>query len=244
MKYSVMIKNKSYIVEIEDINTRPVIAHVEGQSFEVIPDTNPAECENKPEVKTVTTEVKSFDLRNNGANKNVNEMTAPLPGVVIELFVKAGDVIEAGQVLLHVAQSWNEHVAARIGPAAEKEEPAAEAICLPRPHLGSRQHVGLLAIGPLVAGLIVKTIAAAPRLQVHHLGLQREAGLPFRHAGQKNGQSGSGGHEIFSETAQIASSKATREITLRGQDDFDPIVTSIWGGDVAARSPSLARFGY
>lgn len=100
MKYRVTIQNKSYTVEIEDINARPVIAYVEGQRFEVIPDTNLVDCENKPEFKAVTTEVKSFDLRNNGANKNVNEMTAPLPGVVIELFVKAGDVIEAGQVIV------------------------------------------------------------------------------------------------------------------------------------------------
>jgi len=121
MKYSVTIKNKSYIVEIEDINARPVIAHVEGQSFEVIPDTNPAECENKPEVKTVTTEVKSFDLRNNGANKNVNEMTAPLPGVVIELFVKAGDEIEAGQVIviIEAMKMKNSIRSTRAGKIAE-----------------------------------------------------------------------------------------------------------------------------
>ena len=31
---------------------------------------------------------------------NINEMTAPLPGTVIEVFVKAGDQIEAGQVIL------------------------------------------------------------------------------------------------------------------------------------------------
>jgi len=100
MKYSVTIQNKSYIVEIEDINARPVIAHVEGQRFEVIPDTDPVGNENGPDVKKEVPEIKSFDVRNNGANKNVDEMTAPLPGVVIELFVKAGDEIEAGQVIV------------------------------------------------------------------------------------------------------------------------------------------------
>jgi len=121
MKYSVTIKNKSYVVEIEDINARPVIAHVEGQRFEVVPDSHPTECERKPEVKTVTTEVKSFDVRNNGANKNVNEMTAPLPGVVIELFVKAGDVIEAGQVIviIEAMKMKNSIRATRAGKIAE-----------------------------------------------------------------------------------------------------------------------------
>ena len=108
MKYSVTIKNKSYVVEIEDINARPVIAHVDGQRFEVIPDINPVGTETKPEPivsisskgKKETKEVKSFDLRKPDPNQNGNEMTAPLPGTVIEVFVKAGDIIEAGQVIL------------------------------------------------------------------------------------------------------------------------------------------------
>jgi biotin carboxyl carrier protein len=108
MKYSVTIKHKSYVVEIEDINARPVIAHVEGQRFEVIPDIDPVGSANKPEFLTTigskskkeTMEVKSFDLRKPDPNQNGSELTAPLPGTVIELFVKEGDLIEAGQVIV------------------------------------------------------------------------------------------------------------------------------------------------
>jgi len=109
MKYSVTIKHKSYVVEIEDINARPVIAHVEGQRFEVIPDMNPVGNGNQLDAtgmakilkdKKETKEVKSFDLRKYDPNQNVNEMTAPLPGTVIEVFVKPGDIIEAGQVIV------------------------------------------------------------------------------------------------------------------------------------------------
>ena len=108
MKYNVTIKNKSYVVEIEDINARPVIAHVEGQRFEVIPDINPIGTEVKLEPITANTskskkdtkEVISFDLRKPDPNQNGNEMTAPLPGTVIEVFVKTGDIIESGQVIL------------------------------------------------------------------------------------------------------------------------------------------------
>ncbi|HUG33334.1 MAG TPA: biotin/lipoyl-containing protein [Anaerolineales bacterium] len=97
MKYNVTIQDKSYLVEIEDINARPVIAYVEGIRFEVIPDTNPAGIQ--PDVK----EVKKFEpieTRPSNSSQNVNEMTAPLPGTVIEVFVKAGDVIESGQVIV------------------------------------------------------------------------------------------------------------------------------------------------
>jgi len=129
MKYSVTIKRKSYVVEIEDINTRPVIAYVEGQKFEVIPDTDPVgsagELEfavphltkNKKEVK----EVKSFDLRKPDPNQNGNELTAPLPGTVIEIFVKAGDIIEAGQVIviIEAMKMKNSIRSTRAGKIAE-----------------------------------------------------------------------------------------------------------------------------
>lgn len=100
MKYNVTIKNKSHVVEIEDINVRPVIAYVDGQRFEVIPDTNPLGIEDQAKVKKEALEVHSFDLRKPVSSLNPNELTAPLPGTVIEVFVKPGDVIEAGQVIV------------------------------------------------------------------------------------------------------------------------------------------------
>ena len=100
MKYNVTIQDKSYVVEIEDINARPVIAHVEGQRFEVIPDMNPVGGENRPGVRMETKDVWLLDLHKPGSNQNINEMTAPLPGNVIEVFVKAGEEIEAGQVIV------------------------------------------------------------------------------------------------------------------------------------------------
>jgi glutaconyl-CoA/methylmalonyl-CoA decarboxylase subunit gamma len=101
MKYNVSIQDKSYVVEIEDINARPVIAYVEGIRFEVIPDTNPLGVDGiKQEVHKETKEVHSIDLRQGTTNQNADELTAPLPGTVIEVFVKEGDVIETGQVIL------------------------------------------------------------------------------------------------------------------------------------------------
>lgn len=129
MKYNVTIKNKAYVVEIEDINARPVIAHVEGHRFEVIPDTDPVGNMGKSEFaapclaknKKDTKEVKSFDLRKPNPNQNVNELTAPLPGTVIELFVKEGDIIEAGQVvvIIEAMKMKNSIRSTRAGKIAE-----------------------------------------------------------------------------------------------------------------------------
>jgi biotin carboxyl carrier protein len=97
MKYIVKVADKSYEVEIEDIHARPVIARVDGQTFEVSPEN---------EVKSVSqkeaTLLKPVEVSKSPSSSSIggNEMTAPLPGTVIEIFIKAGDQIEAGQVIL------------------------------------------------------------------------------------------------------------------------------------------------
>ena len=103
MKYTVRIAEKRYEVEIKDIHARPVIAHVDGQEFEVNPENGtkretPAERSIQKEAQ----EIKSFEplKPRSSPSLNVNEMTAPLPGIVTEVFVKAGDQIETGQVIL------------------------------------------------------------------------------------------------------------------------------------------------
>lgn len=97
MKYSVTIQDKSYLVEIEDINARPVIAYVEGIRFEVIPDTDPVGVQ--PEARHAS-KSRSAETPESDSNQTVHEVTAPLPGTVIKVFVKAGDILEAGQVIV------------------------------------------------------------------------------------------------------------------------------------------------
>ncbi len=103
MKYTVRIAQKTYEVEIKDIHARPVIAHVDGQEFEVSPE-NGIKHETRAErsIQREAQEIKSFEALKprSSPSLNVNEMRAPLPGTVTEVFVKAGDQIESGQVIL------------------------------------------------------------------------------------------------------------------------------------------------
>ncbi len=108
MKYKITVNNKTYEVEIENINVRPVIAFVDGERFEVMPEN-----ENQAEVKREADEIKN-KAEKKSFNPNPapalspspnqalsgNALTAPLPGTVIEVFVKAGDKVEAGQVVV------------------------------------------------------------------------------------------------------------------------------------------------
>ena len=104
MKYKITVNNKAYEVEIEDINKRPVVAFVDGDRFEVMPE-HADQAETKKEAVRKT-ENKTFNPNPAPAASSPNlalsgnTQTAPLPGTVIEVFVKAGDKVEAGQVIL------------------------------------------------------------------------------------------------------------------------------------------------
>lgn len=97
MKYTVKIADTSYEVDIEDINTRPVVAHVDGERFEVHPETA-----NKPQDSKETKEIKVSEAPKVSAPQvgSTNELAAPLPGTVVEIFIKPGDQVEVGKVVL------------------------------------------------------------------------------------------------------------------------------------------------
>ncbi len=95
MKYVVKVADKSYEVEIEDIHARPVIARVDGQEFKVIPEDR-----GKLAIQRKASEPSDLPKHPAASGINTNELTAPLPGVVTEVFVKPGETIEMGQVVL------------------------------------------------------------------------------------------------------------------------------------------------
>ncbi len=103
MKYTVTVAGKPYQVEIEDLNTRPIIARVDDETFEVMPEdaggaaVKPSAGEG---MKITGAGPSSRALSPQGNGPVANQMFAPLPGNVTEVFVKAGDRVESGQVLL------------------------------------------------------------------------------------------------------------------------------------------------
>lgn len=102
MKYKLTVNNQTYDVEIENINARPVVVTVDGQRFEIMPEAGnqpqvKTEALPKVELKPVAMNPASVANQPIGGNSSLN---APLPGTVVELFVKPGDVVEAGQVML------------------------------------------------------------------------------------------------------------------------------------------------
>jgi biotin carboxyl carrier protein len=70
---------------------------VDGQRFEIHPENG-----NKPEASKETKEFKLHEAPKPSSNQsgNSSELTAPLPGTVVELFVKKGEAIETGHVVM------------------------------------------------------------------------------------------------------------------------------------------------
>ena len=118
MKYIVKVADKSYEVEIEDVHAKPVIARVDGQKFEVS-----LEDGSKPAAQVEAKEFKPVEVSKPPTHTSAvtNELTAPLPGTVIEVFVKAGDYIETGQVILVIEamKMKNSIRSTRAGEVAE-----------------------------------------------------------------------------------------------------------------------------
>src|SRR5215208_134918 len=96
MKYVVQVADKTYEVEIEDIYTRPVIARVDGQEFKVSPE-NGDRSKVKRESQATSLQISN---QQSSPTASARELTAPLPGTVIEVFFKVGEQIETGQVIL------------------------------------------------------------------------------------------------------------------------------------------------
>jgi glutaconyl-CoA/methylmalonyl-CoA decarboxylase subunit gamma len=105
MKQKLTVNNQMYEVDIEDINARPVIVHVDGVRFEVMPEKqNQASPKKEAGAKTENQPYKPNPTPVAAPSPNLalsgNSLTSPLPGTVVNLYVKAGDKVEAGQVVL------------------------------------------------------------------------------------------------------------------------------------------------
>jgi biotin carboxyl carrier protein len=90
MKVTVKIDDRIYNVEIQDINKRPIKAVVDGETFEIHPETElgASTLTTSASVKMMETATQAFSGKT---------LLAPLPGTVTEIFVLPGAKVETGQ---------------------------------------------------------------------------------------------------------------------------------------------------
>lgn len=127
MKYTIKIADKTYEVEIENIYARPVIAHVDGERVEVQPENGTMLDSEKEagEMVPITEKGASGPRQLTAASPaptiGGKTLTSPLPGTVVEVFVKKGDRVEAGQVvmIIEAMKMKNSIRSTRTGTVAE-----------------------------------------------------------------------------------------------------------------------------
>ncbi len=103
MKYSVEIDGQVYQVVVEDLQARPVIALVDGERFEVWPEEDSKTdqpARSGVEVSVPETPSTNFTPTSRASNGSEDELTSPLPGVIVAVMVKSGDSVTRGQELL------------------------------------------------------------------------------------------------------------------------------------------------
>jgi glutaconyl-CoA/methylmalonyl-CoA decarboxylase subunit gamma len=98
MKLRVKIQNRTYEVEVGDLLARPIKATIDGEVFEVWPEdaaSQPGEsltASPAPAIPAPTAERVP-------APTTSGAVVAPIPGVIISINVKPGDVVEHGTTL-------------------------------------------------------------------------------------------------------------------------------------------------
>lgn len=101
MKMQVKIDGIAYSVEIEDLSTRPIRVIVDGEVFEVWPETGEPEPASAaapaPQAAPVVSAPKAEPAQ---AVNKTRSVAAPIPGVIIAISVKPGDTVAFGQDLL------------------------------------------------------------------------------------------------------------------------------------------------
>ena len=100
MKIKVDINGTAYEVNIKDIKERPVIAEIDGEQYQVWPETeSPAKSTTmeRPEVSVPEPVEGASPMARTPQAGDSTKLTAPLPGVIMAILVKPGERIQRGQ---------------------------------------------------------------------------------------------------------------------------------------------------
>jgi biotin carboxyl carrier protein len=88
MKVRVVVDGKTFEVEVDSLQTQPVIARVDGTPIEVWLESAPREGPPAGQIPAQGTPP---------VQQKCAEIRAPIPGTIVSVAVKAGDMVSYGQ---------------------------------------------------------------------------------------------------------------------------------------------------
>ena len=89
----VTISGERFQVEVEDLNQRPLVAYVDGRRFEIDLDQYDPDDVNELNLPNPEGEVDSIPAG------TAYDVTAPMPGDIVGIHVKVGQVVKPGDPL-------------------------------------------------------------------------------------------------------------------------------------------------
>lgn len=104
MKIHVKIQGKTFTVKLGDIQARPIQAEVDGKVFEVwpeetlVPSKTSLSVLSTPQITHPIPMIETYGTSATKEHKSIS-IIAPIPGVIIEIAVNAGDSVTYGQEL-------------------------------------------------------------------------------------------------------------------------------------------------
>jgi len=98
MKVIVRVNDKLYEVEIGDLNARPIVAVVEGETFEVWPEAIGSGAGPAPSAAPAPAQVPASAPAAK-PQSDASAVHAPIPGVIVSVSVQPGDQVSTGQEL-------------------------------------------------------------------------------------------------------------------------------------------------
>ncbi len=133
MKINVKIQNKTFEVQVGDVRARPIPVEVEGEHFEVWPEeaAAPSIPQRQSPSPQTPAPVKPALVNHNGLTANkAGAISAPIPGVIIEIKVSEGESVVYGQELcvLEAMKMKNSIRAGQAGTVAKIHVSAGEQV--------------------------------------------------------------------------------------------------------------------
>jgi biotin carboxyl carrier protein len=131
MKINVKIQNQIFEVEVGDINARPIMATIDGETFEVWPEQTAAPTAAPeaqvpapaaaPVAAPVAAPPAAPAAKAAVSQTGAKAVNAPIPGVIISVSVKPGQAVSTGQELciLEAMKMKNAIRASRAGTISE-----------------------------------------------------------------------------------------------------------------------------
>ena len=98
-RFKITIDGKSYDVEVGDVRVSPIMVKVDGEEFAVAVEREAASAATptaSPAVSTASAPATA------AVSAGAGEVIAPMPGTVMDIAVKVGDVVNHGQRLCNL----------------------------------------------------------------------------------------------------------------------------------------------